>query len=308
MKSRPSERRRSDEYDDEEAQPKGSERTHDRKRSEPVQQEEKKTDRNSIAAPAALVRAEAKPYKATSAAESWNEPLGKIRPGKEGIFNYTEVLKCTYRELKKFLIQPVAPGYVYRCYIERSRSGLNAFAPFYSLCADLDDGTGRELIVCKKILRSQTAHYVFSLKQEDLSRDREQRSRLFLGKLRQLPTGEYVLYDSGAQSPVDGESDSKPSAKTDTSTSTSAASREDSLYRKELMLSCYTEKFRPCTNAGLEVCIPNPTTSSRAEGDLLDFTGSKTPMAPHFKTIRDLGKQNELHGDKYFILQEKQSR
>ena len=38
-----------------------------------------------------------------------------------------------------------------RCYIERTRGGGNMFAPVYSLCADLEDGTGRELLVCRKV-------------------------------------------------------------------------------------------------------------------------------------------------------------
>jgi len=292
-----------DEASDDEAQPKAASRSVDRKRSDQDRREESKPIRNNVAAPA---RAEAKPSKS---AESWTEVLGKVRPGKEGVFNYSEVLKCTYRDLKKFLLQPVERGYVYRCYIERNRSGLNAFAPFYSLCADLDDGTGRELIVCRKVIRSQTPHYVFSLKMEDLWRDREQRSRLFLGKLRQVSSGEYVLFDSGAQPPSDYVSDSKPSAKTETAdTTSSAASAESSLYRKELMLACYTDKKRPSETTALEVCIPNPTTAPRAEGDLLDAVGSKTSMAPNFTAIRSSGKQNELFADKYFILHEKQSR
>jgi hypothetical protein len=144
---------------------------------------------------------------------------------------------------------------------------------------------------------------------EDLWRDREQRSRLFLGKLRQISSGEYALFDSGAQPPSGYAPDSKPSAKTETADSTSsAASSESSLYRKELMLACYTDKVRPTTTTALEVCIPNPTTAPRAEGDLLDFVGSKTSMAPNFVAIRSSGKQNELFAEKYFILHEKQSR
>jgi hypothetical protein len=77
-------------------------------------------------------------------------------------------------------------------------------APFYSMCADLEDGTGRELMVCKKILQSRTSHYVFSLKSEDLYRKREQRSRLYLGKLRAISPFEYILYDNGIDTPPDG--------------------------------------------------------------------------------------------------------
>ena len=160
------------------------------------------------------------------------------------MFDYSEVLKSTYRDLKNFLIRPVARGYVTKCYIERNRTGINALAPFYSLCADLDDGTGRELIVCRKILRSQTAHYVFSLKSDDLWRGREQRSRLFIGKLRMQSTGEYVLYDNGAHAPPDeredlGEAeedrtDSTAQAKSEAAGGSAGAkgTDESSLYRK----------------------------------------------------------------------------
>ena len=52
-------------------------------------------------------------------------------------------------------------------------------------------------MVCRKIMRSRTPHYIFSLKSEDLWRKREQRSRLFLGKLRATGNMDYVLYDNG---------------------------------------------------------------------------------------------------------------
>jgi hypothetical protein len=52
-------------------------------------------------------------------------------------------------------------------------------------------------MVCRKVMRSRTPHYIFSLKAEDLWRKREQRSRLYLGKLRATSAQDYVLYDNG---------------------------------------------------------------------------------------------------------------
>ncbi|RYG69130.1 hypothetical protein EON64_03500 [archaeon] len=113
------------------------------------------------------------------------------------IFNFQPILRSTYRELRAFVTSPCAGGITTRCYIERNRSGSKMLAPYFSLCADLEDGTGRELMVCRKVLQSRSAHYIFSLKAEDLWRKREQRSRLYLGKLRATSTNDYVLYDNG---------------------------------------------------------------------------------------------------------------
>ena len=109
------------------------------------------------------------------------------------------------------MLSPCDPGTITKCYIERNRSGSNFFQPFYSLCADLEDGTGRELIVCRKV-PSLSSHYIFSLKQEDLWLKREKRSRLYLGKLRQISSSDYVLYDHGTLSRTEDDADSKSSS------------------------------------------------------------------------------------------------
>lgn len=83
---------------------------------------------------------------------------------KPTIFNFSPILKVTYRELRAFVLSSAQPGVVVRCYIERDRAGMNVFSPVYSLCADLEDGTGRELLACRKVLQSRSSHYVFSLK------------------------------------------------------------------------------------------------------------------------------------------------
>ena len=167
------------------------------------------------------------------------------------VFSFTPILKATYRELRAFITGPCPNGFVTRCYIERNRSGSNMLSPVYSLCADLEDGTGRELAVCRKVLMSTSAYYVFSLKSEDLYRKREQRSRLYLGKLRALTSNEYVLYDNGTERTTehgvsddeDGDNDAKGSgAKSEEKTSD-----ENTKFRKELMCLYFNTKSRPGT-------------------------------------------------------------
>jgi hypothetical protein len=130
------------------------------------------------------------------------------------IFNFRPILKATYRELRNFVLSPVEPGMIVRCYIERNRNGSNMMSPMYSFCADLEDGTGRELMVCKKVFYSFQSHHIFSLKGEDLYRKREQRSRLYLGKLRGNNDGTcFTLYDNGNIASDDNSSvDAKDSA------------------------------------------------------------------------------------------------
>lgn len=127
------------------------------------------------------------------------------------LITHSFTFKATYRELRHFVLSPCDPGTITKCYIERNRSGSNFLQPFYSLCADLEDGTGRELIVCRKV-PSLSSHYIFSLKQEDLWLKREKRSRLYLGKLRKISSTDYVLYDHGTLSRADTDADSKSSA------------------------------------------------------------------------------------------------
>lgn len=198
--------------------------------------------------------------------------------------SYQPVLRATYRELRHYVTSPCPPGVTARCYIERSRSGTKMLAPYYSICADLDDGTGRELMVCRKVLQSRTPHYIFSLKSEDLWRKREQRSRLYLGKLRATSSQDYVLYDNGiCEAPEEPESlllererdngsgESNISANRDSvvaqkmardqkaSAGTAGTSDDVSLYRCELAAIHFNCKSRPAPNGmrGTEICLPN---------------------------------------------------
>ena len=250
--------------------------------------------------------------------------------GKPVSFNFQPILKATYRELRTFVMSPCERGLVTRCYIERSRRGENMFAPVYSLCADLEDGTGRELLVCRKVMKSFTSHYVFSLKSEDLYRPRDQRSRLFLGKLRATNNNEFVLFDNGAtkdairgSADFDGNNsdddglDDVPGAKKSGSERSRDAKgskdeREMNLFRKELAVVFYNTKKRPAPLSvrGTEVCIPFVQQASgkdRAE----DKSGSAVEvnnLSAPFQKIRGQAKQNELHANKCFIMHERTSR
>lgn len=231
----------------------------------------------------------------------------------KGYLSFEPVLRYTYRELKNFIMSPCKPNVLVRCYIERNRSGTNMLSPIYSLCADLEDGTGRELIVCRKILQSRSPHYVFSLKSEDLYRKREQRSKLYLGKLRGVSPSEYILYDYGICNTLDHFSDDKDDdderddddndSPTRQSTDNGNQSTEDkSLYRKELASIYFNSKKRPPPPGvrGTEICIPNVRSGHETECPIVLQQG--------FQAIREAGKQNVLHHRKYFIMHERTSR
>ncbi|KAJ1427469.1 tubby C-terminal-like domain-containing protein [Ochromonadaceae sp. CCMP2298] len=188
------------------------------------------------------------------------------------VFSYQPVLRATYRELKHYATSPCPGGVTARCYIERNRSGSKMLAPYYSICADLEDGTGRELVVCRKVMRSRSPHYIFSLKAEDLWRKREQRSRLYLGKLRAVGASDYILYDNGiCEAPEEADSlleDREKGVNADTGETSlarkmardvkSAGAEDVSLYRSELMALHFNTKQRPpqAGQRGTEICLP----------------------------------------------------
>lgn len=58
--------------------------------------------------------------------------------GKLYLYDFSPLLRATYRELRNFVLAPCPPGITMRCYIERNRSGVNMLSPFYSICADLE--------------------------------------------------------------------------------------------------------------------------------------------------------------------------
>ena len=267
----------------------------------------------------------------TSAAPS--KPAAPLSTnGKPQSFNFQPILKATYRELRAFVMTPCEKGVVTRCYIERSRRGERMFAPVYSLCADLEDGTGRELLVCRKVMKSFTSHYVFSLKSEDLYRPRDQRSRLFLGKLRATNSNEYVLYDNGATKDhskmgdddddgggddSDVDMDDVPGAKKWGSRNKDSKQddRHMALFRKELAVIFYNTKKRPAPLSvrGTEVCIPALGTAGmsdrdRAEAKSVGIVEGAPNLSVPFQKIRSHAKQNELLANKCYITHERTSR
>jgi len=200
-------------------------------------------------------------------------------------------------------------------------------APFYSICADLEDGTGRELMVCRKIMRSRSPHYVFSLKMDDLWLKREQRSRLFLGKLRATTSCEYVMYDNGiCPAPDDSKVEDEELGPTvgDVRSSTALArkfekeskavgtAQEASLYRKELVVIHYNTKSRPCQSGvrGMEVCIPNTFTAPADEKSTTAQPNHQQVfnIVKPFDKLRQAGKQNEMFAKSCFVLHERNSR
>jgi hypothetical protein len=259
-----------------------------------------------------------------------------LSPPRLKIYNYKKILRSSFKELKSFVTSPCEPHTSIRCYIERNRSGTNYLTPVYSLCADLEDGTGRELISCRKFLKSKTSYYIFSLKAEDLYRKREQRGRYYLGKLRAVSGDDYVLYDNGVcdtmrshgggtstdlgDEDLDeeeeggggvglggrGQSSSSSQAQRGSYDAGPGGGEESSLYRSQLAIVHYNTKLRPVDEGvrGMEVCLPR--LQSQQQTAALD--ASHGDMAASFDRIMKAGRQNELFGNKYVILHEKRSR
>eukprot|EP00605_Chrysophyceae_sp_TOSAG23-4_P002171 GSChrysophyteH1.ASY1.ANO1.2401.1 assembled CDS len=253
-------------------------------------------------------------------------------------FNFRPILKATYRELRNFVLSPLEPGIVVRCYIERNRSGSNMMSPFYSFCADLEDGTGRELMVCKKAFYSMQSHHIFSLKGEDLYRKREQRSRLYLGKLRgNKDRSNFVLYDNGNLTVEHKESKFVPGidiAEAKSAGDAKAGSKDDatSLYRKELCVINYNDFGRPAAKGkrGCEVAIPatflNANTQAymkvnagffQSEGKLGKGANLPTNTVPPvatdgmvepFERSRAAGMQNVKQTKHIFVMHERTSK
>lgn len=200
-------------------------------------------------------------------------------------YDFHPLLKLTYRDLRRFVLTHCPSQNVVRCYVERKRTGTNAMAPIFSLCADMNDGTGRELMLCKKVWMSNSAHYIFSMKQDDLYRNREQRSRLYLGKLRAISSTEYVLYDSGTE---------KSSMKFDPKESTNMEGEyippvhldnAQSLYCKELAIIAINSKKRPCPpeTRAMEVCLISHNQKIKSQ---------PYSYVEAFREARKLGTQN----------------
>jgi hypothetical protein len=207
-------------------------------------------------------RQAARDYKMNES-ERQQQQQGRVsESGKEklALFKFNSILHATYRELKTFVTTPCEPGTVVRCYIERNRSGTNRLAPRYSLCADLENGTGREIMSCKKVFKSMSPHYVFSLKAEDLTMKREQRSKLFLGKLRGVGSNEFVLFDDGMYEAPEDRIDDGDDEDSDTENYTEEKRdfSQTPHYRKQLASIIYNAKYVILHNyLYMSSCIPS---------------------------------------------------
>lgn len=279
----------------------------------------------------ALVKgASAIPLKAES------KQISSLKPetgAKESILSFTELMKSTYRELRNFVMNPPPARTLVKCYIERNKAASTFLSPVYSLCADLDDGTGRELITCRKIM-GRSAHYVFSLKNDDLFRTREKRSKLYLGKLRSISANEYVLYDNGACAMPDGKGDDiLNAADPDIEASEADENGDDndgdvsakngaadtpSLYRSQLVVISFNSKKRPCSGLerGMEVCIPHPLLAAAAAAEASSSSSAADPsqkkllvdIVKPFKTMREEGTQNDKYRNKLVVFHERNSK
>ena len=176
-------------------------------------------------------------------------------------------------------------------------------------------------------MRSRSPHYVFSLKAEDLWRKREQRSRLYLGKLRATSSNSYVLYDNGiCEAPEENDSffesrelgiDANSSQEKDSASSLARKSERDkkgsgsssddmSLYRSELMALQFNSKARPTPagKRGTEVCIPCSSVSADQKAKLPNAYCIEGP----FNKVRTELQQNSMYAQSCFFLHEKTSR
>lgn len=181
-------------------------------------------------------------------------------------------------------------------------------------------------------MRSRSPHYVFSLKAEDLWRKREQRSRLYLGKLRATSSNSYVLYDNGiCEAPEENDSffqsrelgiDANSSSQEKDSSASSLARKSErdkkgsgsssssddmSLYRSELMALQFNTKARPTPagKRGTEVCIP---CSSSVSADPKAKLPNAYCIEGPFNKVRTELQQNSMYAQSCFFLHEKTSR
>ena len=154
---------------------------------------------------------------------------------------------------------------------------------------------------------------MFSLKDEDLYKTRDKRSRLYLGKLRALPphtisdssAAEYVMYDSGTIEATDAMDEKFEGYEYDASSSRKYGTGEDeaeSLYRKELAIIVVHNPKRPVTPGvrPLEVAIPNTRSNVRR-------SITHTIERP-FRDALTNKKQNSPAHNKVCILHERVSR
>jgi hypothetical protein len=167
-----------------------------------------------------------------------------------------------------------------------------------------------------------SSHYVFSLKAGDLFRKRDQRSRLFLGKLRSTSSSEYILYDNGmVRSTSDRDSEFQTNVddedeEDDERDNKGDSKDEVSLFRKELAVIYFNTKKRPAPLGvrGSEICIPTrrhggeSTHDRKAEAKDSSSSHAGQSLQNPFQIIRNESKQNQLYAKKCYIMHERTSR
>lgn len=86
----------------------------------------------------------------------WGESIGV----RSKVFD-TATIPTTKVDLKHFLSSPLqsGPGTVLRCFIERNRSGTHKFSHVFSMYADLEDGSGRQLLAARKVIKDKELLY-----------------------------------------------------------------------------------------------------------------------------------------------------
>ena len=147
------------------------------------------------------------------------------------------------------------------------------------------------------------------MRETDLYRKRSERSRVYLGKLREVSSSEYVMFDSGVNTrqdtlhPCDIRSSEESDEENEEEKEQVNSAEEDALYKSQLCSIFYHTKTRPTTGLGMEVCVPTiPSKTNPVQGDL------RTDLVQCFKEIRADGRQNDLFAHKCFIMQEKKSK
>ena len=125
---------------------------------------------------------------------------------------------------------------------------------------------------------------MFSLKLADLYLKREDRSQLYLGKLRRITPTDYILYES---SPPNGQR------------------------LGELLAVHYNIKTRPAPTGvrGCEVGMSNIFTNTETADT--ETSGGGRPLVllqDSFSRVRAAGKQNELMSNKVYVMHERTSK
>ena len=139
--------------------------------------------------------------------------------------------------------------------------------------------------MCRKVVASRSSHYVFSLKLADLYLKREERSQLYLGKLRRITPTDYILYDAYG----------------------------DGAHHRlsELLAVHYNIKTRPAPTGvrGCEVGISNIFNNTETADT--ETSGGGRPhvlLQDNFSRVRAAGKQNELLSNKVYVMNERTSK